>query len=223
MMLIALEGIDGSGKGTQARQLDNRLQQHGCSVARLSFPRYEETLFGQKIADYLNGRFGELSQVHPLLASLLFAGDRFESRLLLQEQRQTHDVVILDRYVASNIAHQAARVGGKEREELIEFIRRLEFGIYALPRPDITLLLDLPVEKATELIRRKAPRNYTAKTADLHEADAGYLNAVREVYRQLAATQPGWLTISAVQQGRLRSVEEIAEEIAGSILPRLPL
>src|SRR5436309_12852628 len=103
-MLIAIEGIDGSGKGTQARRLIERLAASGRRAALLSFPRYGETLFGRAIGEFLNGRFGTLDQVHPFLASLLYAGDRFESRRLLAELLATHDVVVLDRYVASHLA-----------------------------------------------------------------------------------------------------------------------
>ena len=82
-VLIAIEGIDGAGKGTQAAQLISGLRERGLSANSLQFPRYSATTFGRSIGDYLNGRFGALDQVHPQLASVLYAGDRFESRGLL--------------------------------------------------------------------------------------------------------------------------------------------
>src|SRR5580704_15426600 len=120
--LIAIEGIDGSGKGTQSRILVERLRQSGRKVELISFPRYEETFFGRLIGSFLNGQFGTLDQVHPVLVSLLFAGDRFESRPKLEKALATCDVVVLDRYVASNVAHQGAKILGADRETLCRSI-----------------------------------------------------------------------------------------------------
>ena len=104
--LIAIEGIDGSGKGTQAQRLAQSLEAGGESVRLLSFPRYEQTAFGRRIGHFLNGRYGQLDQVDPLLVSLLYAGDRFESKGVLLDAIAGCDVVVLDRYVPSNIAHK---------------------------------------------------------------------------------------------------------------------
>jgi dTMP kinase len=221
-MLIAIEGIDGSGKGTQTRLLQQRLVAEGRTAALLSFPRYADTLFGGLIGGYLNGRLGTLDQVHPLLAALLFAGDRFESRDVLQAACEAHDVVILDRYVASNIAHQGARaaalVGRLEKpsygeDELTALIEQIEYGIFGLPRADLTILLDIPAESAAELIARKKPRDYTEQAADLHEADLGYLDSVRQMYRRLAEGKPDWRIIPVVDSGEVRPIAEIAEDI----------
>lgn len=213
-MLIAIEGIDGSGKGTQARRLQEHLQSAGKSAALLSFPRYDHTTFGGAIGDYLNGRFGTLEQVHPLLASLLFAGDRFESKAVLREAIESHDVVVLDRYVASNIAHQGARCVDDERDRVVTFIRKLEFEINGLPEPDLTILLDLPVATASELVLKKNPRSYTEQSADLHESDRTYMESVRQVYRELAGQEANWRTVTVADE-RVRSIDEIADEIAG--------
>src|SRR5690606_25094396 len=179
-MLIALEGIDGSGKGTQSQRLLQTLRADGHRVALLSFPRYDETFFGRAIGQFLNGRFGSLDQVHPQLAALLFAGDRFESRDVIVQALAEHDIVLCDRYVASNIAHQAAKLDRPQRSELQAWIAQLEFEVYSLPQPDLTLLLDLPAATAQQLIARKSARSYTDKTADLQEADTGYLQRVRD-------------------------------------------
>lgn len=215
-MLIAIEGIDGSGKGTQARRLREYLQAGGQSTALLSFPRYEATTFGGAIGDYLNGRFGSLEQVHPLLASLLFAGDRFESRSVLLDAIESNDHVVLDRYVASNIAHQGARCGDDERERIVAFIRKLEFDIYDLPEPDVTILLDLPVATAAELVLKKNARSYTDRAADLHEADTAYMEAVRQVYLELADREPRWHRVTVAEE-RVRPIDEVAGDIAAIV------
>lgn len=212
-MLIDIEGIDGAGKGTQARRLCDRLSESGISTSLISFPRYEATLFGRAVGEFLNGRFGSLAQVHPFLVSLLFAGDRFESKFVLLESMRQSSVVVLDRYVPSNIAHQASKLDGAERRELKECILRLEFEIYGMPRPDLVLLLDLPVSRAQELVACKSAREYTDRKADIQEADARYLERVRDVYSELAQAGPEWRTISCCEGPRLRSVEEIAESV----------
>jgi dTMP kinase len=219
--LIAIEGIDGSGKGTQAARLREGLERAGTSVALLSFPRYEATLFGRAIGDYLNGRFGSLDGVSPFLASLLFAGDRFESRELLHEAIAEHDVVVLDRYVASNVAHQGAKLTGDERGELVEWILRVEHEVFGLPRADLVLLLDLPVEAARRQVARKAARSYTEREADLHEADAAYLSNVRESYRELAAADPNWTTIDCTRGDGVRSIDDVAAEILAVVQERM--
>lgn len=217
-ILIALEGIDGSGKGTQAALLNEHLKQAGVRTKLLSFPRYQETAFGREIGRFLNGEFGGLDQVHPLLASLLFAGDRYESRDLIFSALAEHDVVICDRYVASNIAHQAAKRTGDERRQLIDWIERLEFDIYQLPQPQLTIWLDVPVAMAQELIARKTKRSYTDQKADLQEADGNYLQRVADVYADLAKSQPGWHRIACVTDGKLRVVDNIAADVF-SLIP----
>ncbi len=211
--LIVIEGIDGSGKGTQARQLTDRLIAAGHRTQLLSFPRYRETLFGHAIGDFLNGRFGQLHEVHPFLASVLYAADRFESKSVLTDAIQQSDFVICDRYVPSNLAHQGAKLDGPARDELLRTIERIEFDVFSLPRPTQVVLLDVPVEIAQRNIAAKNPRSYTDKAADLQEADAAYLQRVRDVYLQLATSQPNWVRIESVRAAEQRSVTDIAADI----------
>jgi dTMP kinase len=220
-MLIDLEGIDGSGKGTQARQLCLRLRESGISAALVSFPRYTATLFGRAVGAFLNGEFGSLDQVHPFLVSLLFAGDRFESKQFLLAQMAEHEVVVLDRYVPSNVAHQASKLDGRERTELISRILEIEYQIYAMPQPNIVVLLDLPVETAQQLITQKATRQYTDRIADIQEADASYLARVRDVYHELVKAEPNWRRIQCLDGARLRSVSEISDLVWSEVSPVL--
>ena len=210
--LIAIEGVDGSGKGTQSRLLTDRLRDEGRRVALLSFPRYSETFFGARIGDFLNGRFGSLGDVDPFLAALLFAGDRLESKPVLTAALAENDVVVLDRYVASNVAHQGAKRDGADRAELVRRIEHVEFALNALPRPDVTVWLDLPVPLAVTLIAAKAARDYTDRAADLQEADTAYLERVAAVYGELASG-PGWVRVPCSAEGAVRDVGAIAEDV----------
>lgn len=216
-LLIDIEGIDGSGKGTQARRLCDRLSDAGVSARLISFPRYNATLFGAAIGEFLNGKYGTLDQVHPFLVSLLFAGDRFESRSLLLEAIAQNEIVVLDRYVPSNIAHQASKRDGKAREELTRRILQIEYEIFAMPRPDLVLLLDLPVPVARSLVSRKEARSYTDQLADLQEADASYMQRVRETYLELARNDPAWRLISCCTSCELRPIETIGDDIWAAV------
>jgi dTMP kinase len=222
-MLIAIEGIDGAGKGTQSALLCQSLRERGRRTALLRFPRYQETRFGAAVGEFLNGRFGALDEVHPQLAALLFAGDRFESREVILEAAARNDVVVFDRYVASNVAHQAAKLDASERARLMQWIESIEYDVYRLPRSDVTVLLDLPATAAQELIarKRKSDRPYTDKAADLHEVDCGYLERVRDVYQTLARHDSQWETIDCLADGALRPVESIAEELQSIVARRM--
>lgn len=212
-MLIAIEGIDGSGKGTQAQRLHQRLLAAGHTSELISFPRYSQTHFGRTIGRFLNGEFGELDQVDPHLAATLYAADRFESTGMLRSLLETRDAVVADRYVASNVAHQGAKKTGSERTALQDWILTMEHEVFRLPRAQRVIHLDLPAETAQMLIARKAKRDYTDQTADLQEADRDYLDSVRSAYLELADREADWTTISLLDGARLKSIEEVGDEI----------
>ena len=222
-LLVAIEGVDGSGKGTQARQLVDRLANNGISTVLLSFPRYSETLFGESIGRFLNGEFGPLDAVAPQLAATLYAGDRFESRGLLLEALANQQVVVCDRYVPSNLAHQGSRVDDDRQAELIEWIERIEYNVFELPRPDSVVWLDVPPQVSRQLIQKKAPRDYTDKAADLQEDDLEYQFGVHQVYQSLAADRSHWIRINGLQEGTelLRTIEQIAEDVWAAVQQRI--
>jgi dTMP kinase len=221
-MLVAIEGIDGAGKGTLTRHLLARAGAAGVKAATLSFPRYEETRFSALIAQYLNGRFGALDEVPVRFASLLYAGDRFESRDLLLGLLADNDLVILDRYVASNIAYNAAKVPADERPELIGWIEETEYGTFGLPRPDLTCLVTTRPALAHDLVARKEVRSYTDRSHDLHEADRDFMTKVADVYDRLAdAGGEGWVRINPMDGDRLRLPDDIAGDAWDKIARRL--
>ena len=220
-LLLAIEGIDGSGKGTQAALLADAARAAGYSVASFSFPRYDGNPFSLAIGDYLNGELGGLDEVHPQLAALLYACDRLHARPELVAALADVDLVVCDRYVASNLAHQGAKLEGEARERVIEWLLQVEYGEFELPRPDIVVLFDAPAALARELVARKGAREYTTLEADILESDTEGADASREVYLALAR-RDGWRVVTtAGDDGAARDVGDIAAEVWAAVEPEL--
>jgi dTMP kinase len=212
--LIVFEGIDGSGKGTQARLLMERLSEQGVPAAPIGFPQYDRSFFGKMVATYLNGEYGE--KVDPRLAAVLFAGDRFEAAGDIRRHLDEGRLAICDRYVDSNKAHQAARMPAEERSAFLEWVDELEYGVFGLPRPDLTLFLHIPPDLAYERIDRKPPRAHLkGETRDAHEADKAHLAAAGAVYLQLAALlgPNAGARIDCVEGDRELGPDEIADRV----------
>lgn len=219
-MLIAVEGIDGSGKGTQSHRILASLKAHGYKTSLVQFPRYSETFFGNEIGLYLNGEFGELMDVSPKLGALLYAGDRFESIDFIASELAKNDIVICDRYTPSNQAHHAAKLPTDQWEEFFGWVDRLEYGVFGVLKPDVVFFLDTDSSAAAKLISKKPPRDYTDRAADIHEIDTGYQSRVHSAY-QLLADRQEWARIPCSENGELRSEEDIFASIWSHLGPKL--
>jgi dTMP kinase len=215
--LIVLEGIDGSGKRTQLDALGLALARRGVAFSQLSFPNYSG-FFGKLVAQYLNGNFGPLSAVDPHFSALLYAGDRLESKPLIEAALASGKTVLADRYIGSNLAHQGARVVPSDRPAFLAWLRQLEYDVYGLPAEDLVVYLRVPVAEARSLIGQKGARDYTNLRHDLQEADVAHLKAAAELYDELAR-QSHWLGIDCfdAEAGILRAPAEIHEEILAAI------
>ena len=207
--LIAIEGIDGSGKRTQLDLLASALETRGQATFRVSFPRYE-SFYGQLVGRFLNGDFGGLDAVDPHLSALLYAGDRLEAKPEIEAALASGKIVLADRYVASNMAHQSARVPPEQREEFFGWLKRLEYGLYALPEEDLVIFLRVPVAEADRLVGLKSARAYTNLQRDIQEADISHLEKTAIIYNRLA-TEANWVRIDCIDKasGELRSPREI--------------
>jgi dTMP kinase len=219
--LIAIEGIDGSGKHTQAKLLEHSLKSKGFEVYATGFPQYE-SWFGTLVGKFLNGEFGSLEAVDPHFSALLYAGDRFEAKARIESSLKGGKIVLVDRYVASNLAHQVARAAPEKRSEFLRWIEHLEYSIYGLPREDLILYLRVPPAEAQKLVAQKSERHYTQASHDLQEKSLHHLEDAAEMYDMLSRSRP-WATIQCydAQNGVVRLPEEISAEVQCAVQPVL--
>lgn len=183
-MLIVIEGVDGAGKNTLTQGLRTAFEAAGASVATCAFPRYGASVTADVAAEALHGQHGDLADSVYAMA-MLFALDRAGAKEQIMELRRGHDVVLLDRYVASSAAYSAARLYQDADGAVVEWVRRLEFDRLALPAPDWQLLLDVPAELAAQRARHREERD-TSRARDSYERDDGLQRRTGEVYRGLA-------------------------------------
>ena len=219
--LIAVEGIDGSGKQTQVRLLARELESRGYQVLSTGFPQYG-SWFGKLVGQFLNGDYGDLNTLDPHLTALLYAGDRFECKQPIVAALESGGIVLADRYIASNLAHQIARTAPERRAEFRAWIEHLEYNIYGLPKEDLVLYLRLPPGEAQTLVAKKSARQYTNSAHDILEADIRHLHDAAGLYDELSS-RANWKTIECFNTvtRSIRTPEEIAAEILAAVLPRL--
>jgi len=223
--LIVMEGSDGSGKATQTRLLVNRLRAEGFEAERIGFPQYAKSFFGRMVGAYLRGEFGAASDVDPRLASILYAGDRFEARDRMLNWLTDGKVVVCDRYVDSNKVHQALKVPkGRERAVFLRWVDRMEHGVFGLPRPDCTVFLHVPHDLSERLISARGRRAYLkGKLRDVHEADPDHQQSAQQLYLEIATRRPGKVeVIACCESGQLLSRKAINERVWQAVKGRLP-
>jgi dTMP kinase len=216
--LIAIEGIDGSGKRTQVDLLEKALNASGHAVYSTGFPQYD-SWFGKMVGQFLNGDFGALETVDPHFSALLYAGDRFEAKFRLETALNQGKIVLADRYIGSNLAHQTARASASDRPAFISWIEHLEYNIYNLPRETLVLYLRVPPRQAQQLVARKSPRSYTKVKQDLQEASLRHLEDASAMYDELSR-RANWATIPCFDEtrGSMRPQKHIATEILAAVL-----
>ncbi len=195
--LVVIEGLDGAGKRTLAGGLAAVLTAQHASVARMAFPRYDTDVHADLVRDALYGRLGDLAgSVHGM--AVLFALDRRDAADQLRALRRRYDVVLLDRYVASNAAYGAARLHEDADGPFVEWVRGLEVDRFDVPVPDTQLLLRVPMSVAAARADRRAEADATRRR-DLYETDRGLQARCAAVYDGLAAG--GWLAPWSVLDG----------------------
>ena len=217
--LIVIEGTDGSGKSTQFKLLSQRLEQEGRPFRRLVFPRYSEES-SALIRLYLGGAFGtNPSDVNAYAASAFYAVDRYAS--YKQDWGQWYEdggLIISDRYTTSNAVHQASKEQGQAQADFLQWLYEFEYDKLGLPKPDLVIYLDVPTDHTEMMMRNREAETNTK--ADIHEKDMEYLATCRRTGRT-AAEYYGWKIITCVKDGKMRSIEDIHQEIYLLVTDRL--
>ena len=209
--LIVIEGTDGSGKSTQFKLLAQRLEREGKRFHKLVFPQYSEES-SALIRMYLSGQFGKKpTDVNAYAASAFYAVDRYASyKKVWQDWYERGGLILSDRYTTSNAVHQASKEPKEKQGEFLSWLYEFEYDRLGLPRPDVTIYLDVPTQFTEMLMRSREAA--TGTHADIHEMDLDYLSTCREMGRA-AAGHYGWTVIECVADGKMRSIEDIHEEI----------
>jgi len=212
MGLIVIEGLDGAGKSMQMNRLNDYLTESGYRCRCLHFPRTDSPVYGELIARFLRGELGEIDQVNPYLVALIYAGDRFNFKPTLEKWLNDGDMVLLDRYVFSNVAYQCAKIRNKEESNALrEWILRLEFEEHKLPKPDLNIFLDVPFAFTRQMLtgnRKGDERIYLNGKKDIHETNLDFQESVRETYLSLA-NEDHFMTIDCSDDNTILSVEQI--------------
>ncbi len=209
--MIVIEGLDGSGKSTQIEQLKERLNRLNCAYRQIKLPDYEDPS-STLVRMYLGGSFGKKPEdVGAYAASAFFAVDRFAS----YKQHWGNDynngtLIVADRYTTSNAYHQLEKMPEAEWDAYLDWLEDFEYGKIGIPKPDLVIYLDMPIDVSQQLMKKRCQATNTVK--DVHEADVEYLKRCR-VAAMYAAEKLGWHIIPCAENGEPLPIEAIAEQI----------
>ncbi|MDD4234405.1 MAG: dTMP kinase [Bacteroidales bacterium] len=223
MSFIVIEGLDGSGKSTQIDLLKKYFYTNNIDFEFLHFPITDSPIFGEMVAKFLRGEFGTIDQVNPYLVALLYAGDRNNAANKIRQWLNEEKLVLTDRYVYSNIAYQCAKINNhKEKEELYNWILKMEYEYFKIPKPDISIFLDVPsdfIQKNLKEKRTGTERDYLKGKKDIHEASLDFQRAVKETYIKAIERDESFVSIKCFdEQNNILSPKEILNKLVSIIL-----
>lgn len=211
--LIVFEGGDASGKTTQAQLFVEHLKAHKIPVKYIEFPRYYTSFHGKVVGRYLKGEFGSLEATSSYLVALAYAIDRAGARNEIEEFLAKGGIVVSNRYATSSKAYFAAKfTDRKKQEEFIGWLDELEYKVHRIPREDLVVYLDVPLEVSQKLLRTRGVQKYSGRLKDIHEANLAYLARVDEVYHRLAKNR-NWVTVSCTYGSELLSKEMVQKKV----------
>ncbi len=215
--LIVIDGTDGSGKATQAELLIKHLKRDGHKVKVVDFPDYYSNFFGKFIGHCLSEQYYNFVKIHPKIASVLYAADRFESKNNIEKWLKDGYVVVANRYASANQIHQGGKIANtKKREAFIKWLAEMEYNVFKIPKPDAVFYLNVPISIVLKLIRGRNKgknRNYLGKKKDVHEKDVKFLENSRKSALWLSKTQKGWIKIECVKGGLIDTRDNIHKRI----------
>lgn len=219
--LIVIDGTDSSGKATQTKLLIDHLKRDGKNVKVVDFPDYYSNFFGAFIGHCLSEQYYNFVKVHPKIASVLYAADRFESKEKIKKWLNGGNIVVANRYASANQIHQGGKIANtKKRESFLKWLAEMEYKVFKIPKPDAVVYLDVPIPIILKLIKERnknSNRGYLGKKKDVHEKDVKFLENSRKSALWLTKTQKGWIKIECAKGGVLNTRENIHEEIYGKI------
>ena len=209
--LIVLEGLDGSGKATQAQALVEHLTERGFPVRKITFPDYESPS-SALVRMYLGGEFGtDPSSVNAYAASSFYAVDRYASfKKDWEAFYRQGGVLIADRYATSNAVHQCSKLERADWDAFLQWLFHYEYQLLGIPAPDLVFFLQVDPAVSQELMRQRYQGDESRK--DIHERNIAYLNRSRQAAEYCAQTL-GWHSISCTSGGAMRSRESISAEV----------
>ena len=215
--IIVIDGTDSSGKATQTELLIKHLKKDGRKVKVVDFPDYYSNFFGKFIGHCLSEQYYNFVKVHPKIASVLYATDRFESKDKIKKWLKDGNIVIANRYASANQIHQGGKIANtKKRESFLKWLAEMEYEVFKIPKPDVVVYLDVPIPIILKLIKERKKsrkRSYLGKKQDVHEKDVKFLENSRKSALWLAKTQKGWIKIKCAKGEVLNTRENIHEEI----------
>jgi dTMP kinase len=222
-IFVVLDGNDGSGKATQSKLLSEFLSRTGTENLRIDFPGYERNFFGKLVGECLAGKHGDFVHIAPKIASSLYALDRLESSIQINEVLSNGGVIVADRFASSNQIHQGGKISNEEeRAEFLVWLDRMEHEVLRIPRPDVIIYLKVPLEISLRLLQEKrAKKNGELGVLDRDtvEEDRNYLEQSHRTAGWLSEKQGNWHVIDcASADGTMRSVESIHEEIRALVV-----
>jgi len=211
--LIVIDGTDGSGKTTQTELLIARLKQEGHAVETVSFPQYNQKS-GGLVEEYLEGKYGKADEVGAKIASIFYAVDRYDASFKMRKWLEQGKVVIANRYVSSNLGHQGGKIlNSSEREKTLKWLYDLEYKLFKLPKPDISVVLFVQPEIAQQMAKERGREDWHNKKRDVHEEDIAHLKAAAQAYLFICKTFSGFHLITCVENNQIMSREKIHEMI----------
>jgi len=219
--LIVIDGTDGSGKATQAELLVKALRRDGRRVKVIDFPEYYQNFFGSFIGHCLSEQYYNFVKVHPKIASVLYAADRFESSDKIKNWLKGGFVVIANRYASANQIHQGGKIKNtKKRENFLKWLASMEYEVFKIPRPDAVFYLNVPIPIVLRLMKERnksSNRKYLKGKKDAHEKDVEFLENSRKSALWLSKTQKSWIKIDCTKDGKIDLRENIHKKIYENI------
>ena len=212
--LFVIDGTDGSGKQTQFQRLAKRLESEGIEYRTVSFPNYDSQS-SSLVKMYLSGEFGTNAQeISPYIASTFYAVDRYATfKKDYQEYYNNGGIILADRYTTANMVHQAGKIKDKqEREKFLNWLFDLEFNLYGLPIPTEVFFFFFSVKISEKLMLNRENKFSKTTKKDIHEINEKHLQDSYDTACELAK-EYNWFTIECIKNGKIRTIDDIHEEI----------